>query len=254
MNTRPLISVIITTYNRPNHVINAINSVINQTYRNIEIIVIDDNSTLENFNILTSLMKKLDFDIIVIRNTENKGACFSRNEGIRAAKGVYICGLDDDDEFTPDRIWKLFEFYQSFKEPPSLVCSYSKIINLTTGKILNEKHTNSRITLSTILKTNKVGAQVLVTKENLINSGLFDEKLPASQDHDMWVRIIEKYGDAFKLNEILYISYVDENIDRVSKKRVSGLILFIKKHKNKMNFYQYIFNILRLIKMKLKSF
>lgn len=254
MNAQPLISVIITTYNRPNNVINAINSVINQTYRNIEIIVIDDNSTLENYHALTSLIKNLNFNIIIIRNTKNKGACFSRNEGIRAAKGLYICGLDDDDEFTPDRIWKLFEFYQSFTTPPSLVCCYSKIVNLTTGQTLNEKNTNSRITLNAILKTNKVGAQVLVKKENLINAGLFDEKLPASQDHDMWVRIIEKYGDAFKLDEILYISYIDENIDRVSRRRVSGLISFIKKHKNKMNTYQYIFNILRLIKMKLKSF
>ena len=97
----PLVSVIIPTYNRAGYLERAIKSVLNQTYQNLEIIIIDDNSkdgtkkTVLDFNV-----SKLRY----YRNLNNRGAPFSRNRGIELSKGDYINFLDDDDVLLPRKI------------------------------------------------------------------------------------------------------------------------------------------------------
>lgn len=246
----PKVSVVITTKNRKIELDRAIESVIHQTYENIEIIIVDDGSDCEYYNYT---LNTYSGKCIILRNEVSKGACNARNKGIDAATGVFIAGLDDDDEFTPDRIYTLvneflkYENDKSLKEP-SLICSHAVNIN-DDGSRLYEKKKKPIITEAMMLKTNFVGSQVLVKKAIIQSSGLFDESLIASQDHDMWLRIIEKHGPGIKLSSSLYICHDSKGVSRVSNKKLLGLIQFYRKHKNKMNLWQKLFNLLRGIKM-----
>ena len=95
------ISVIIPTYNRGESIIESINSVLKQTYHNLEIIIIDDGST-DNTELLISNLN--DYRIKYIKLNENKGASFARNEGIKIASGKYITFQDSDDLYHLDKI------------------------------------------------------------------------------------------------------------------------------------------------------
>ncbi|MCE9814624.1 glycosyltransferase family 2 protein, partial [Raoultella ornithinolytica] len=97
------VSVYITTYNRCDRLFRAINSVIKQTYNDFEILVCDDASTDNTETMMTELVKH-DNRVRYFRNSTNMGACYSRNVGINNATGKFITGLDDDDEFTDDRL------------------------------------------------------------------------------------------------------------------------------------------------------
>ena len=103
----PLVSVIVTTHNREDNVIRAVNSVINQSYRNIEIIVVDDHSSDDTAKKIGQLIEKNDNLFYYALPDPNRGACAARNYGISQAHGMYIAGLDDDDEFVPERIEKM---------------------------------------------------------------------------------------------------------------------------------------------------
>lgn len=243
-------SVVITTKNRKIELDRAIESVISQTYENIEIIIVDDGSEYEFYHYTVN---KYSGKCIILRNEVSKGACNARNKGINAATGVFIAGLDDDDEFTEDRISILvneFRKYESdsFHKEPSLICSHAININ-DDGSRCYEKKKKPIITKDMMLKTNFVGSQVLVKKTIIQSSGLFDESLIASQDHDMWLRIIEKYGPGIKLSASLYVCHDSKGVSRVSNKKLLGLIQFYRKHKNKMKLWQKLFNLLRGMKM-----
>ncbi|EHK7543328.1 glycosyltransferase [Vibrio cholerae] len=246
----PKVSVVITTKNRKSELDRAIESVMFQNYENIEIIIVDDGSECDFYNYT---LNKYSGKCMILRNEISKGACNARNKGIDAATGVFIAGLDDDDEFTRDRIYTMVNEYRKYENAPyinkpSLICSHAVNINDDGSKIF-EKEKPFIITKDMMLKTNFVGSQVLVKKSIIQSSGLFDENLVASQDHDMWLRIIEKHGPGIKLRSSLYICHDSKGISRVSSKKLMGLIQFYKKHKSKMNFWQKLFNVLRGVKM-----
>lgn len=99
----PLVTVFIPTHNRAHLIRRAVLSVIDQTYKNIEIIIVNDGSSDNTPDVLNSL--KLEYNNIhIFQHEKAKGACAARNLAIRNATGQYITGLDDDDEFLPHRI------------------------------------------------------------------------------------------------------------------------------------------------------
>ena len=93
----PSVTVYIPTYNRPAMLKRAVLSVLAQTHNNIEILVVDDSSSIENQAEMRKLAEQLGFSVIT--NENSKGACGARNTAIKYASGDYITGLDDDDEF-----------------------------------------------------------------------------------------------------------------------------------------------------------
>ena len=102
-----LVSVIITTYKRDiKYIKEAIDSVLNQTYRPIEVIVIDDNGKGTDYQKRTELLCLQYKNIIYSPNESNMGAQVSRNNGIILSKGNFLAFLDDDDEFYPEKIEK----------------------------------------------------------------------------------------------------------------------------------------------------
>ena len=110
-----LVSVIITTYKRSNCVENAIKSVLKQTYKNIELIVVDDNANcMEEREKTKKIIQKYP-NIILIQNKKNLCGALSRNEGIYRAKGKFIAFLDDDDEYYEEKIEEQYKLYMEHK-------------------------------------------------------------------------------------------------------------------------------------------
>lgn len=203
------VTVYIPTHNRKHLLTRAIDSVLAQTYSPIEIIVVDDGSSdgtethLDRY--ITS--KKIRF----IRNETAKGACYSRNAAIKAANGEYITGLDDDDEFTPERI-------ENFIQATNTDSAF-----LFTGYLLKEprgirtyERGPAKQGMKNLLKRNTVGSQIFVKKDKILAVGCFDETLPAWQDYDLWLRIIEKYGTAKRIPGYTYVVDTTHDHERIS--------------------------------------
>jgi len=186
------ISVVIPTYNRPALLRNSINSVLSQTYRDFELIVIDDCSSDNTPGVLEDFR---DERLKVIRNSSNKGIAAVRNIGVTSSQGKYIAFLDDDDEWLPDKLEKQLKIMEN--GPESLGCVYSG--RLTIGpdgrevvstsipryrnKVLNELLLENFITTST----------VLIKISCFDKAGIFDEEIPYGEDYDMWIRIAEDF-------------------------------------------------------------
>ena len=112
-----LVSVIIPTYNNFSFIRRAINSVFNQTWKDFEIIVVDDGSTDRTRNII----QEFENNIVYLKQ-ENKGPASARNRGLKIAKGKYVVFLDADDEFLPDKLSYQGNFLE---ENPSIDLVYS---------------------------------------------------------------------------------------------------------------------------------
>ena len=112
-----LVSIVITTYGRSTTLRRAIQSAISQTYRNIEIIVVDDNKDKAiREEVIRTISSIDDSRIKLVLNAVNMGGALARNEGIKAANGRYVAFLDDDDEYLPQRIEKQVEVFEKNKE------------------------------------------------------------------------------------------------------------------------------------------
>jgi len=114
MKNKPLISVIITNYNYDQYITKAIESVLAQTYRNIELIIINDGSTDNSDEIIKELVSKNQGRNIKYVSRKNKGVVYTRNEGIELAKGEFICYLDADDYFNHNYISKSYKIAKEY--------------------------------------------------------------------------------------------------------------------------------------------
>lgn len=225
----PLISAVVTTHNRLNLLPKALDSVADQSYPNLELIVVDDGSRESAETLVLSYNNTIPVQFI--RNDSPQGACKARNTGIEAASGIMIAGLDDDDEWHPQRIEKLVNAYS---DGVSFVTS-DVLIVFKHGSVVWKK--KKKITLDDLLYSNAVGNQGLIKKEYLMEIGGFDESLSAAQDYDLWIRLCERFGPVENVQKSLQTVYMNHGSKRISssKLQLTGYLQFYQKHKSKMN-------------------
>ena len=207
----PLVSVICVNYNQADFIEEAVSSVFNQTYRNIELIIVDDNSTDTSKKVINDI-KSLHPEVIIILLKTNSGICKSFNTGFNKAKGMFIIDLAADDILQPDRIKKgVNEFQKKGNE-------YG--VNFTNAAFINEssqitghhfKMNNLNITeeyvpegdiYKHLLKKYIVCAPTMMTRRSVYkNLNGYDENL-LYEDFDFWVRSSKATKYCF-INEVL---------------------------------------------------
>lgn len=234
----PKISVYLPTYNRLHLLKRAVSSLKAQTFKDFEVLIVDDRSPDRTADYLTEL-HMLDSRFVPIQKSSRKrGACASRNEAIAAARGTYITGLDDDDWFHPMRLkfflskWK--DNYSAISTNYYSVSKIGKERNSFIGRIIDSRD---------IMFKNLVGSQVFTLRERLEALGGFDESLHASQDYDLWIRLIERFGAIRRYSKPLYFMDISLDHERVSTSKVrdKGTDQIIAKYKDAMCKEQVLF-------------
>lgn len=185
----PFISVIIPTYNRARVIKEAIDSVLNQTVKNVELIVVDDGSTDHTEEVL----KAFHSDIRVLKQ-KTKGVSAARNRGIAEASGEFIAFLDSDDLWLPGKLTAQVDFFQS--NPEALVCQTEEIW-IRNGKRVNPKKRHMKFSgmiFEQSLPLCIVSPSAVMMRKSLFKKvGCFDETLPACEDYDLWLRVSCQY-------------------------------------------------------------
>ena len=226
--SKPLVSAIITTHNRADLLPRALDSVVVQTYPNIEIIVVDDGSTDDTSSVVESYQQEIQINYI--RLDDSVGACRARNTGIEAASGMFVAGLDDDDQWHRKRIEKLFEGYS---DEYSAVTSDVVMVRPNSTAVWKKP---KYIDFESLLYTNLVGNQVLVRRSRLLEVGMFDAGLEAAQDYDLWIRLCEAFGPIFNVQQPLQTIFMDHEEGRITNSSsFRGYLQFYEKHKHYFN-------------------
>jgi len=183
------VSVIIPTYNQADYICDAIKSVLNQTYEDFEIMVIDDGSTDNTKDVLTEYNRKIRY-----LYQENQGAASARNLGIRESKAEYVAFLDSDDLWFPDKLAIQMDVFNK-KPDMGLVCS--SCIEFDKDKEANYiiRPRNYRgCSFGDLFIENFIQTSTAVVKREVFEkAGLFDEGLKVAEDYDMWLRIAKFY-------------------------------------------------------------
>lgn len=213
MISKPLVSIIIPTYNRSNLLLKAIESVLEQTYSNFELLIVDDNSKDNTFEVIKNIN---DNRLKYIKLETNMGGSFARNKGIKESTGDFIAFLDSDDKWTNSKLEKQMNIFKDNKEVGVV---YSGIIinseNNARDKVIFTPKEQGDI-LHQLLKSNCVGTtSAVIVKSELIKKEMgFDASLPSCQDWDLWIRLakITKYGF---VNEPM-VEYFEHNGDRIT--------------------------------------
>lgn len=202
-----LVTAVIPVYNSAKYVREAIESASNQTYKNIEIIIVNDGSTDNTAEIIKKLMAHSSELMGKVRYIyqENKGPAAARNRGIREAKGEYIVFLDADDEWLPDKLEKQIKLLNENRNVGLVTCGRDVIDQLGKKTISLPKIPVSRQKmLMAFTLGNIVGSCscVMLRKTCLNGVGCFDESLKVGEDWDLWLRIAREF-DIEVVNEPL---------------------------------------------------
>lgn len=205
----PLVSVIIPTYNRKKYVAGAINSVLSQTYKSIEIIVIDDGSTDGTGDVISGFSKK-DVRIIIIKNEINAGFVKTLNRGIEAAKGQYIARLDDDDRWLGAQ--KLEKQVNFMEHNPEYVLVGGGVIKIgEDGKeIIRFSLPKSDKDIRKVILVSNVFAHstVLFKKDSWTRAGGYNEQFGFFCDWELWLKF-GTFGKFYNFQEF-FIYYLDQ--------------------------------------------
>ena len=188
-NIQNSISVIIPVYNRCNLIDRAIKSVLEQTRRPDEIIVIDDGSTDG-----TDMIIKKNYPDIILLQQKNRGVSCARNNGIKNAKGTWITLLDSDDEWLPEKLEKQLLALQHNSN--NKICHTDEVW-IRNGVRVNpmKKHRKygGNIYKFCLPLCVMSPSSIMIHKDIFKDVGLFDENLPVCEDYDLWLRICSRY-------------------------------------------------------------
>ena len=210
----PMISVIITTYNRSHYILRAIHSVLNQTIENYEIIVIDDGSTDNTADVLVSLIqtKKIKYFY-----QQNNGVSAARNAGVQFSQGEYLAFLDSDDEWNPDKLKSQLDFLQTNNQ---FRIVYTDEIwmrnNIRVNQKTIHKKSGGNIFRACIQQCLIAPSSVFMEKKLFEEMRGFDESYLVCEDYDLWLKISSLYHIGH-INEPLIIKYGGHE-DQLSRK------------------------------------
>ena len=220
-----MVSIVIPTFNREKTIVRAVNSVLRQTYCDIEVIVVDDGSQDKT----RMLLDEIQDPRIRYIYQRNSGACAARNKGIKLAQGDYIAFQDSDDIWHEDKLEQQMKIMDKYK-PDILFC---QMIRFDADSSQENNTVVPEISHSGFLERKDIvvgiSTQCLLTKSYVAKDILFDTDMPRYQDLDWLLRATEKYS-LFGLKEILVDYYFsDDSISKSNEKMLTALALLSRK-------------------------
>lgn len=212
----PLVSVVLTTYNRQEFLPDAIKTVIEQTYDEIELVIVDDNSPESPRDIVENASTEGLRDVVFVRHKENRGASAARNTGIERASGEIIAFLDDDDRWKPTKIERQVDVLQNANSSVGAV--YTGMRTFATD--------GSTITIQRVDKEGDLRkaflcgftppfSSVVVKREVAADAGPFDEELPSWNDRE-WLLRAAQHGEFRVIDAPLVFSQREDGRDQLS--------------------------------------
>ena len=209
------ISVVVPLYNKERAVVDTIHSVLNQTIVPYELIIVDDGSTDNSLNVIRKRISELENERIRVIHKENGGVSSARNRGIKEAKGEYIALLDGDDLWNPTFLEEQVKLIHNF--PKAAMCGVNTafVKNGKCWKWQQGMGDGFRGYVENYFGTKHndlfCSSSVVIRKEVFEKVGYFDERISASEDLDMWYRIILKYPVVFYAKVLVYYNQDAEN-------------------------------------------
>lgn len=257
LDNNTLISVVIPMFNREKTIEECLNSICNQTYKNIEILVIDDCSSDNSKSIVNNYP---DNRIKLIQLSQNSGAQVARNTGIVAAKGKWIAFNDSDDIWLEEKLEKQVKILKDNNFDKNLVLhSNCYCFDQEKNKkwIWSVPRTEGNCFELLLERPAPLFPTLLITKEALMRHGLLDEKVPSYQEWDTSINL-SKDCTFIHMDEPLftYVFHKGETISKNKRRDLDGFLYIINKYKSEMTQYGFYDNhvnslILRSIEFRL---
>lgn len=191
------VSIVIPYYNNNSTISETLESVFNQTYKNFEVLIVNDGSNEEATQYLNEISNKFEIKIL---NQNNAGPSIARNLGAKSANGFYLLFLDADDLIDATYLEKcLNEFHKN----PNLEIVYSKAKYFD---YVNKDWDLPLLKFPEFLIDNCIYISALIKRDTFINLGLFDTNINFTEDWEIWMRIIKKYGatSVYRIPETLF--------------------------------------------------
>ena len=229
MENTPFFSVVISTKNRSELVIKAIQSVFNQTYSNFELIVVDNAST-DNTQLELSKIKDVRFTYL--RNDVDRERCYARNRGINAAKGEYVCFLDSDDEYLSNHLEIIFKYIQNSEQKQALF--FTNAYETYNFENLQERICPDLVNynLFEYLLTFTFNPARVAIHRSILNEFQYDENIPGLEDLDLWLRIATKFP-ILQINERTIVYQLHDESYSISAP---------KRFERELSLFNYVFS------------
>ncbi|MBI4002743.1 MAG: glycosyltransferase [Nitrospira defluvii] len=193
----PMVSVIVPTYNRPERLRVALESVNRQQYQDFEVIVVNDG-TIPVESVVAEM--NLAGRMILVNHDHNRGLAASRNTGLRLAKGTYVTYLDDDDRFLPDHLGTLVGFLERGTHQVAYTDAWRVVEQEVDGVLIEtgrDRPHSSDFAAPRLLVENYIPVLCLMHRRSCLEEvGLFDESLFVHEDWDLWIRLATQYAFA----------------------------------------------------------
>ena len=211
-----LVSVIMPTYNSGRFLAGSIESILNQTYQNLELLITDDcSSDVNTINLLKKYQKE-DDRVKVVFLKENSGPGVARNNSIERAQGQYIAFCDSDDRWMPH---KLETQLTAMREKGCALCCSSYIICDDSDRNIGINISKPRITYGMIKRDNKVGCLTAIYDINVLGRKYFMPTIRKRQDWALFISIINDCNEAYGIKEPL--AYYRKRTNSVSSKKLA---------------------------------
>ncbi len=217
----PTVSVILSVYNGENYISTAIDSILKQTFRNFELIILDDASADGTVDILHSYD---DPRIRLLENEVNLGVTRSLNRGLAAAQGQYIARLDADDIAAPQRLEVQVGFLDRYSQV-GLVGSWHYRAVGDRVELVQKPVENAEIQQQMLYKGIFAHSTVMFRRECIEKVGVYDPDFALAQDEDLWLRIAEHWEVAIIPIPLVTIRLVPTGLGRVHQSRQAQFIL-----------------------------
>ncbi len=229
----PKVSVVMPTYNRPEFLPKAINSILKQTYQDFEIIIVDDGTKIRADKVISKINNS---KIKYIQHKENKGGAAARNTGIKNAKGEYIAFLDDDDEWLSKKLETQMRDFERTGEDVGFC--FSAVLNRINAREEKSEvfHGIKNFHKDTLKRFNGFLTVTLVIKKYVFDKvGLFDENFPSHQEPDLMIRISKKYKGLGVNKPLVSVNMEEDGREQVGKtpwKKIKGREMILEKYMN----------------------
>ncbi|HWW71624.1 MAG TPA: glycosyltransferase [Duganella sp.] len=227
-----LVTIYIPTKNREALLRRAVQSVLGQTHADVELIIVSDGATDGTCDYVRSLQGT--HNVKLIHNETSRGACAARNQALDIAEGEFITGLDDDDMFLPHRLERFLAAWRARAQTGErFSCLFDRRI-VDQGDAVTLANAAPVADYDALLGENIIGNQVFTTPARMREAGGFDAAMPAWQDWEMWVRLVQHGGPAHNIGANSYLMDVSHEFERITLKSGDRIIqaakLFYAKH------------------------